>query len=143
MARIQGDRRHSYHAARRRLAAAAAGPWGREYAAQAKATLVGAGYQEIIAYSLVDDGQNQRLDSRVPWPAPPTAEGMVALYNYMSVDHAYLRTTLLGSLLETLAANLRHRDRAFLFELACVYYPPLEPLPTEATCLALVSLRAA
>jgi phenylalanyl-tRNA synthetase beta chain len=110
----------------------------REYAARAKTALVGAGYQEIIAYSLVDGGQNQRLDSRAPWPAPPTGEGMVALYNYMSVDRAYLRTTLLGSLLETLAANLRHRDRAFLFELARVYCPPLEPLPIEASRLALV-----
>jgi phenylalanyl-tRNA synthetase beta chain len=62
---------------------------------------------------------------------------MIKLYNYMSVDRAYLRTTLLGSLLETLAANLRHRERAYLFELAHVYLPPLAPLPTEVARLGL------
>jgi len=110
----------------------------RGLVARTKAALVGAGYQEVISYSLVDGGQVQRLDSGAPWPAPPSGEGMIQLYNYMSVDRAYLRTTLLGSLLDTLAHNLRHRDRAYLFELARVYLPPLEPLPMEVTRLGLV-----
>jgi phenylalanyl-tRNA synthetase beta chain len=110
----------------------------RAFVARTKAALVGAGYQEVISYSLVDGAQNQRLDSEAPWPAPPSGEGMIQLYNYMSVDRAYLRTTLLGSLLETLAANLRHRDRVYLFELARVYLPPLAPLPTEVTRLGIV-----
>ncbi len=110
----------------------------RQRAQVARRTLVGCGYQEVITYSLVDGGQLQRLDSTAPWPAPPRGEGMIPVYNYMSVDHAYLRTTLLGSLLETLAANLRHRERAYLFELARVYLPPLAPLPAEPLRLALV-----
>src|SRR5262249_27043882 len=65
-------------------------------------------------------------------------DGMIQLHNYMSIDRAYLRTTLLGSLLVTLAANLRHRDRVYLFELARVYLPPLAPLPSEPMRLALI-----
>jgi phenylalanyl-tRNA synthetase beta chain len=40
--------------------------------------------------------------------------------------------------LETVAANLRHRERVYLFELASVYLPPLAPLPTEQTRLGIV-----
>jgi phenylalanyl-tRNA synthetase beta chain len=120
----------------------------RRLEATTKRTLVGCGYQEVITYSLVDGFQAQRLDSAAAWPPAQTtpeaaeqaatATGLIPLYNAMSADRAYLRTTLLGSLLETLAANLRHRERVFLFELARVYLPPLAPLPTEVTRLGLV-----
>jgi phenylalanyl-tRNA synthetase beta chain len=106
----------------------------------ARRTLVACGYQEVITYSLVDGGQLRRLDSGAEWSGAGTTgdERMIQLHNYMSVDRAYLRTTLLGSLLETLAANLRNRERVYLFELARVYLPPLAPLPTELTRVGIV-----
>src|SRR3712207_8909368 len=41
------------------------------------------------------------------------------------------RSTLLGSLLETLRSNLRHRERVLLFELARTWTGQLSPLPEE------------
>ena len=113
---------------------------GRRQATVAKQVLVGCGYQEVITYSLVDGDYLTWLDATAETHgnAQP-GQGMIRLYNYMSADRSYLRTTLLGSLLETAAANLRHRDRALLFELAAVYLPPLNPLPTEVRRLSLVA----
>jgi phenylalanyl-tRNA synthetase beta chain len=111
---------------------------GRRHAAIVKQVLVGCGYQEVITYSLVGPDYLARLDAAAD-PAAGHGAGMIPIHNPMSAEHSYLRTTLLGSLLETVAANLRHRDRALLFELAAVYLPPLAPLPTEVRRLALVA----
>ncbi len=120
----------------------------RERELAVKRALVGCGYQEVITYSLVDGFQAQRLDSGAAWPPAQTtpeaaaqaaaAAGLIPIYNFMSSEHAFLRQTLLGSLLATLATNLRHRERVYLFELARVYLPPLAPLPTERLHLGLV-----
>src|SRR3712207_9020628 len=40
-------------------------------------------------------------------------------------------------------ANLRHRAGVAIFELARVYLPPLEPLPTEPTRLGIVMVGQA
>jgi phenylalanyl-tRNA synthetase beta chain len=103
-----------------------------------KATLVGCGYQEVITYSLVDPLATQKLDAAAPWPNVEPRGDMVAVYNPMSVEQSFLRTSLLPSLLATLAANLRHAERVYLFELARVYLPPLEPLPRERRRLGVV-----
>jgi phenylalanyl-tRNA synthetase beta chain len=52
----------------------------------------------------------------------------------MSRQQEYLRTTLRASLLETLAANLRHRQARMvaLFETARIYLPRPDDLPLEA-----------
>lgn len=127
------------------MAAVRVGQRRRQHAGTLKASLVGCGYQEVITYSLVGGDEPARLDAGAA-PSAQDGNGAAAdatapiqLFNYMSLDRSYLRTTLLGSLLTTLAANLRHRDRAFLFELAAVYLPPLEPLPTEVRRLSLVA----
>jgi phenylalanyl-tRNA synthetase beta chain len=109
---------------------------------------VACGYQEVITYSLVDGDEPRRLDSGAEWPveagsggaareAGAGAGGLIPVHNPMSQERGYLRATLLGSLLETVAANVRHRERVYLFELASVYLPPLAPLPAESERLGL------
>ncbi len=123
-------------------------PWTdprRALAETTKRTLVACGYQEVITYSLVEGEELWRLDSAAAWPPHPASGGggeardgrMIPVHNPMSLDRAYLRTTLLGSLLQTVAANVRHRERVYLFELGSVYAPPLAPLPTETVRLGL------
>jgi phenylalanyl-tRNA synthetase beta chain len=62
---------------------------------------------------------------------------MIRLANPMTPDQACLRTSLLGSLLRTVAANMRHERRVYLFELGRVYLPPLDPLPLERRTLGI------
>jgi phenylalanyl-tRNA synthetase beta chain len=62
---------------------------------------------------------------------------LIQVSNPMTIEHSALRQTLLGSLLETVRSNLRHRERVWCFELARVYLPPLDPLPREPRRLAL------
>ena len=97
-----------------------------------------AGCQEVITYSLVHPNQADQLDLNAPWPPRerPRSE-LKTVFNPMSVDQSALRTTLLGSLLETVRSNLRHRERVWCFELARVYLPPFDPLPSEPRRLAL------
>ncbi len=109
----------------------------RRWGLKAKRALAAAGLQEVMTYSLVDEQASARLDSGAPYPAPvPPAPG-IRLANPLSMELSTLRTTLLGSLLETVRSNLRHTSRVAIFELARVYLPPLDPLPTEQHRLAL------
>jgi phenylalanyl-tRNA synthetase beta chain len=70
--------------------------------------------------------------------ARPDGGGGIALHNFLSADISVLRTVLLPSLLDTARATLRNRERVAIFELARVYLPPLEPLPTERMRLGIV-----
>ena len=60
------------------------------------------------------------------------------LHNYLSTDISVLRTELLPSLLDTARSTLRNRERVAIFEIARVYLPPLNPLPTERMRLGIV-----
>ena len=104
---------------------------------QAKDVLVASGLREVMTYSLVAPGSDARLrldggtsNGMARAIAAPTEAG-IALHNFLSTDISVLRTELLPSLLDTARATLRHRERVAIFELARVYLPPLEPLPTE------------
>jgi phenylalanyl-tRNA synthetase beta chain len=97
----------------------------------ARSALAAAGVQEIMSYSLVGPQANLRLDASAPDPITGVDETTIPISNPMSVDHSRLRTTLLPSLFQTVAANLRYTNRAAIFEIARVYYPPLAPLPRE------------
>lgn len=97
----------------------------------ARETLVGAGYQEVITYSLVDCDSAARLTVDTSPEAAKIALDMIRLENPMTPEQACLRTSLLGSLLRTIESNMRHERRAYIFEVARVYLPPLDPLPTE------------
>jgi phenylalanyl-tRNA synthetase beta chain len=120
---------------------------------QAKDVLVASGLREVKTYSLVAPGSDARLRlaggtsngmgaSAVACPDPSFvgtgSGGGIPLHNFLSTDISVLRTALLPSLLDTARATLRHRERVAIFELARVYLPPLEPLPTERMRLGIV-----
>jgi phenylalanyl-tRNA synthetase beta chain len=109
----------------------------RRWEAVARRALTAAGLQEVITYSLVDADTPARLSAEVGPDVAKIPSEMIRLQNPMTPDQAYLRTTLLGSLLRTIASNLRHESRAYIFELARVYLPPLTPLPTERRTLGI------
>jgi len=70
---------------------------------------------------------------------PHPASSLVRLVNPLNAERPYLRNTLLPSLLEVAAANLRHQRRVSLFELARVYLPAgRNELPTEVQTLGIV-----
>jgi phenylalanyl-tRNA synthetase beta chain len=69
----------------------------------------------------------------------------VRIANPIAADRVIMRRTLLVSLLETLALNLKYRDRVAVFEIGRVYLPQVgQELPQEPRCLgiALVGPRA-
>ena len=105
---------------------------------RARRTLAAAGLQEVITYSLVEPGLAARLDPGQPWPAEITP-GPLTIANPQSVDQSVLRPSLLGSLLGVLRANLRHRERVLLFELARTWRGTLDPLPDERRHVGIVA----
>jgi phenylalanyl-tRNA synthetase beta chain len=92
--------------------------------------LAAAGMQEVITYSLTDVESLAKVLSSDEMAAHPPYR----VANPMSRQQEYLRTTLRASLLETLAANLRHRQAGIVafFETARIYLPRPDDLPLEA-----------
>ncbi len=104
--------------------------------------LVGCGLDEVITYSLVDVEDEGNL-----WPqgaSPPPLGGAgggrgVRVLNPLSAERAYLRRTLLPSLLHTTCENLRFLDRVVIFEIGAVYLPVGgQTLPDEPRRLGIV-----
>jgi phenylalanyl-tRNA synthetase beta chain len=96
--------------------------------------LAAAGMQEVITYSLTDLENLAKVLS----PEALAAHPPLRAANPMSRQQEYLRTTLRASLLEALAANLRHRQAGMiaLFETARLYLSRPDDLPQEVECLA-------
>ena len=103
----------------------------------ARETMIGAGFQEVITYSLVDCDMAARITVDTAPEAARVPLDMIRLANPMTPEQACLRTSLVGSLMRTIALNMRHETRAFIFELASVYLPPLDPLPAERRTLGI------
>ena len=83
----------------------------------ARGVLVGAGYAETVNLSLLPGWAAEVLS---PWCRSPA----IALSNPISEEYAYLRRSLLPSLLRVEATNERlRRDDLHLFEVAPVYWP--------------------
>jgi phenylalanyl-tRNA synthetase beta chain len=83
------------------------------------------GFGEVVGWSFTDPGETARL--RISSDDPRGAG--VVLSNPLSEDQSTMRTTLLGSLLDTAQRNLaRDADRVALFESARVY---LDTPPTD------------
>ncbi|MDY7078173.1 MAG: phenylalanine--tRNA ligase subunit beta [Chloroflexota bacterium] len=104
--------------------------------------LVGCGLDEVITYSLVDIEDEGELHPQGP-PSPPLlaegGEGVLRVLNPLSTERAYLRRTLLPSLLRTACENLRFLDRVSIFEVGAIYLPVEgQTLPDEPQCLTIV-----
>jgi phenylalanyl-tRNA synthetase beta chain len=97
---------------------------------QAADALAAQGLYEIVGWSFVGPG----LAERLRLPEQPAVE----LENPLSIDQSRLRTTLLGSLLDTAAHNhARGITTIRLFEAGAVYFPrPDRQLPDEPYHLA-------
>ena len=99
----------------------------RELREQVKDLLVSAGMQEVVSYSLVSHAlleQSAAIDHGQPEP--------LRVANPMSREQEYLRTTLRGGLLRTMAGGLRQPPGSLrLFEVGRVYLHRLEELPEE------------
>ncbi len=89
------------------------------------------GFDQIVAWSLVDGG----LADRLRLAADDRRRDAVAPLNPISTDHELLRTTLLGGLLDAARRNVAHgAERLALFESGRVY--EREPAPAEGGALA-------
>lgn len=98
--------------------------------------LVGCGLDEVITYSLVDIEDEAKL---YPQGLPLGPDGYLRVCNPLSAERAYLRQTLLPSLLHTTRENLRFLDRVAAFEISAVYLPAEgQMLPDEPRRLAIV-----
>jgi phenylalanyl-tRNA synthetase beta chain len=104
-------------------------------------TLVAAGANECVTYAT----QSAALlgsftdDDRVGLIRRARGDDLVRLRNPLQADRDLMRTTLIPSLLETAAANLKHESGVRLFELARVYLPRgRDELPDEIDLCGLV-----
>ncbi|MBI4280964.1 phenylalanine--tRNA ligase subunit beta [Candidatus Uhrbacteria bacterium] len=95
---------------------------------QIKDALSGAGLTEVYAYSFC----NPELLTKILWPEPEP----LRLQNPLTQDFAVMRTTLVGSLLEMVAANQNLQSEGAIFEVANVYLPRLNDLPLEVPMVA-------
>jgi phenylalanyl-tRNA synthetase beta chain len=113
------------------------GRHGLELEERARDLLIanGAGLQEIATYALTSPEKERRL---LPAATPPDDRPYVTLVNPIVVDRVVMRHSLLGSVLEVMAANSRVRDRLALFEIGPVYLVSEgEALPDEPRRLAM------
>ncbi len=81
--------------------------------------MVGCGLDELITHSLIA----MPLVAKVQ-PSEALAERYVKLANPNAPEHTYMRRSLLPSLGEALANNLRERERVAVFEVSRVYLNP-------------------
>jgi len=101
-----------------------------EFEERIRDILVEAGLQEVITYSLTDPGR----EAARKLPSLPYVE----LLNPISSDRTVMRHSVLSSVLEVAAANLRHTDDVRFFEIGRIYLPKTgEKLPDEPRRLAL------
>ncbi len=107
-----------------------------EGAERVRDLLVGCGLDEVITYSLVDVEDEGELWPQVP---PPDPARYLRVRNPLSAERAYLRQTLLPSLLHTTHNNLRFLDRVAIFEIGAVYLPVEgQTLPDEPRRMGIV-----
>lgn len=83
---------------------------------RAKELLRGLGFTEAYSYAFVSEAQLNKFDL--------TAEDAIHLQNPLSEDQAYMRPSLLPSMLTAFEENQRRADQIHLFEIAPVYLPP-------------------
>lgn len=95
--------------------------------------LAAAGMQEVITYPLL----TMEALGHVLSPEDLALHPPLRVANPMSVELEHLRTSLRASLLQALAANLRHHEgEVAIFEAARVYLGPGDELPDEREYVA-------
>ena len=91
--------------------------------------LVNAGLQEVVTYAMTNPANEARLGMlstgcetvQVGAFDPRPQRPYVEIENPVSAEHAVMRQSIVPSVLEVLASNLRFTDRAALFEIGRVY----------------------
>lgn len=108
----------------------------REYVSRLRNQMVAAGFAEVINYSFISPGDYKRIGL----PENDPRHTSVAIVNPLTEDQSVMRTTLVPSLLDTLARNLSYRSRDLgLFELRPVFLPCAgQELPVESLRLTAV-----
>lgn len=98
--------------------------------------LVGLGLQEIITYRLTEPGNEAR---HLPEGEVDHERSYVTLANPITTDRTVMRRSVLASVLETIEANNRVRERMALFEIGPRYFPAEEEgmLPREENRLVI------
>jgi phenylalanyl-tRNA synthetase beta chain len=104
--------------------------------ARVRNEMVASGFSEVVNYSFCSPGAWDKLGLSVEDPRRNT----VRILNPLNEEQSVMRTTLVGSLLETVARNLAYRCRDLrLFELRPVFSPgPEGELPSERQHLTAV-----
>ncbi|HXE46432.1 MAG TPA: phenylalanine--tRNA ligase subunit beta [Conexibacter sp.] len=102
-------------------------------------TLAAAGLHEAVGWSW----SAPELADRLRLPAEDPRRRAVVVENPMSAEHAQMRTTLLGSLLDVARRNVAHGTAdVAIFESGAVYLPnpspPAPPLPDEPHTLGVL-----
>jgi phenylalanyl-tRNA synthetase beta chain len=106
-----------------------------EFETRVQDILVQAGLSEAITYSMTTPQREAKLlpDHR------PDDRLYVELANPISAERTHMRHTLLASLLEVAAQNVRHHEHVAMFELNKIYLASEDgPLPDEPRHLAIV-----
>src|SRR5581483_3591133 len=108
--------------------------------------LRGAGFSEAITYSLVSEAANRELivDQEELFEPPSLLTALfiepLRLANAMSEEQAFLRTSLLPSILHVYASNRRHAGGGLkFFKIGRAYWQRLGDLPDERKILALLA----
>jgi phenylalanyl-tRNA synthetase beta chain len=85
-------------------------------------TLIGCGVHDVITYSLTSLESVAKVA-----PSEAVASRYLRVSNSTSPEREYLQRSLLPTLLESLAANIRERERVLLFEIGRVFLPRSQP----------------
>lgn len=94
-----------------------------------KRLLEGIGCVEVYSYSMVSRSMMTSVGIE--------AKNAIKIFNPLSEDMVYMRTTLIPSLLKILSENQDKKNTLSLFEISNVYIPRPDTLPEETLKLAL------
>ena len=117
----------------------------RRLVSEVQDILSGAGLQEIMTYSMINDADLESLSpggdhapDRFGFFAKP-ALPLVRVTNPLRSDWELMRPTLIPSILKNAAENLKYSERVDIFEVARVYQPRgIDELPDERQTVALL-----
>ena len=99
--------------------------------------LVGLGLQEVVSYRWTTPEKEGR---RLPAQSDPDDKPYVRIANPLAYEKAFLRHSLVASLLDTAERNARHAQKMMLFEIGPVFLQSEDPsgLPDELARLGVL-----